>query len=84
MCHIHLLIGTPFSVFGLKGILCTDYFALKVCRQRRVVIGEALNSKVSAEERVRHVDMLDLDGDVINLPIGLLRSYELGIRFEIR
>lgn len=39
--HVHLLVGTPFWMLGLEGVLRSDYLAFKICCEGWVIVGEA-------------------------------------------
>lgn len=74
--HIRLVGGTPGGVAGLERVFPADDFAFEVGRQGRVVFGEAFDAQVAAEEGFGHVDVLDVDFDLVVLPVGLLRPDE--------
>lgn len=75
--EVNAVCGAPSIVIRDEVVLCADDLALKVRRQRRVVLGQALNAQVSAEEGLLKIHVLDLNLDIIYLALRLLRAMEL-------
>jgi len=74
--HVGLVGGAPGGVARLKGVLAADDLAFEVGGQGGVVFGEAFDAQVAAKEGLGHVDVLDVDFDLVVLPVGLLRPNE--------
>ena len=56
MYHITLFVSSPTS--GEEAIPTTDNFCVEISRELRPVIGEPSNTKITAKERGREVDVL--------------------------
>ena len=82
--HVALVGGAPGGVPGLEGVFAADDLTFEVGRQGGVVFGEAFDAQVAAEEGLGHVDVLDVDFDLVVLPVGLLRSDEFAAGAEER
>lgn len=68
--------GAPVGAACEEGVLGADDLCLEVGRERGPVGGEALDAQVAAEEGRRHVDVLELDVDVVRGPPRVLRADE--------
>lgn len=62
---------------GLEGVFGADNFAFEEGCQGWVVFGQTLDAEVAAEIGFVHVDVLDLDVDIVDLSVGLLGPCEL-------
>lgn len=70
--HVCFISCAPTFVACLKSVFCPDDLALEERGQGWMVFSQTLYPKVSAERGLSHINMLDLDIDVVHLPIGLL------------
>jgi len=64
-------------MFGLEGVLRSNNFPFKVCCECRVILGKAFDAEIPTQERLIHVDMLDVDLNLIDLSIRLLGTPKL-------
>jgi len=71
-------------MFSLEGVFGADDLALEVGCEGGVVVGQALDLEVAAEEGLGHVDVLQLHFHLVHLPIRLLRASERGPRSQAR
>lgn len=76
MAQIDLHISTPVVVLGEKTVLSSNNLAFEICGEGWMIFGQALNTQVSAKERLAHVHMLDLDLNIVDLSLRLLSPVE--------
>lgn len=70
--YICLFIRTPFFVPSLERMLSADDFALEKGRQGGMIFREALNTQVTAQVRLGHVHVLNLDVNIVYPLVRLL------------
>jgi len=74
MRHVNFVATAPREMRRFEFVLGADNFGFEECCQSRMIVGQALYPKVSAEKRLFQIDILDFDLHFISLPVRRLRA----------
>lgn len=72
--HVDLIRSRPLSPAGIERVLGANHLALKVRCQHGVVLCQALDAQIAAQERLGHINILELNVDLVGRAARLLSA----------